>query len=155
MLPDSHLSALRKLYIRIGNRKIDWALTGSTSFALQGIPIKVNDIDVQTNKKGAYEIQGLFSEYVTQKVSFSSTDAIKSHFGKLCIDGVEVEIMGDIQKKLENGEWEPPVDVTRYRKFVNIKGMKIPVLSLEYEYQAYVKLGRIEKAEMLRRYGKF
>jgi len=28
--------------------------------------------------------------------------------------------------------------------------MRIPVLSLEYEYQAYLKLGRIEKAEMLR-----
>lgn len=27
--------------------------------------------------------------------------------------------------------------------------MQIPVLSLEYEYQAYLKLGRVNKAKML------
>jgi hypothetical protein len=30
--------------------------------------------------------------------------------------------------------------------------MKVPVLSLEYEYQAYMKLGRTDKAEMLRKW---
>jgi len=30
--------------------------------------------------------------------------------------------------------------------------MQVPVLSLEYEYQAYLKLGRIDKAEMLRKW---
>jgi hypothetical protein len=28
--------------------------------------------------------------------------------------------------------------------------MMIPVLALEYEYEAYMKLGRFEKAEILR-----
>jgi hypothetical protein len=28
--------------------------------------------------------------------------------------------------------------------------MKIPVLSLEYEYNAYIKLGRIEKANKIK-----
>jgi len=28
--------------------------------------------------------------------------------------------------------------------------MQIPVLSLEYEYQAYLRLGRVKKAEILR-----
>lgn len=30
--------------------------------------------------------------------------------------------------------------------------MQVPVLSLEYEYQAYLKLGRIDKAEILRKW---
>jgi hypothetical protein len=30
--------------------------------------------------------------------------------------------------------------------------MQVPVLFLEYEYQAYLKLGRIDKAEMLRKW---
>jgi hypothetical protein len=33
-----------------------------------------------------------------------------------------------------------------------IEGIQIPVLSLEYEYQAYLKLGRIEKAERLKKW---
>ena len=36
-----------------------------------------------------------------------------------------------------------------HRKWVNIDGMQIPVLSLEYEYQAYLKLGRVERTEIL------
>jgi len=30
--------------------------------------------------------------------------------------------------------------------------MRIPVLSLEYEYRAYLRLGRREKAEKIRRW---
>jgi len=66
------------------------------------------------------------------------------------IDGIKVEIMGDIQKWLADGSWENPVNLKHHKKVVEIKGMQIPVLSLEYEYQAYMNLGRIEKAEMLR-----
>ena len=84
-------------------------------------------------------------------VKFRKSGRIRSHFGALMIDGIKVEIMGDIQKKV-NGEWEPPVDITKYKRFVQIEGMKIPVLDLEYEYQAYLKLGRIEKTKMLKEF---
>jgi hypothetical protein len=60
--------------------------------------------------------------------------------------------MGDIRKRLEDGTWEDPVDLNKYKRFVETHGMKIPVLSLEYEYQAYLKLGRVEKAETLRKW---
>jgi hypothetical protein len=42
------------------------------------------------------------------------------------------------------------VNLDCYKRFVEIEKMKIPVLSLEYEYQAYLKLGRVEKAKLLR-----
>jgi hypothetical protein len=58
--------------------------------------------------------------------------------------------MGDIQKRLEDGSWENPVDLEHHKRVVEVEEMKVPVLSLEYEYQAYMKLGRIDKAEMLR-----
>ena len=75
---------------------------------------------------------------------------MRSHFGALAIDGLNVEIMGDIQKRLPDGAWEVPVDLNRHKRFVEIEGMRIHVLSLEYEYQAYLKLGRTERAEMLK-----
>ncbi len=58
--------------------------------------------------------------------------------------------MGDIQKRLDDQSWEEPVRVERRRQWVEVGGMLIPVLSLEYEYQAYLKLGRVGKAEMFR-----
>ena len=101
---------------------------------------------------GAYEIESLFSDVVIRKVEFSATERIKSHFGALQIDGVEVEIMGDIQKRGADGVWEEIVDLAHYRQMVEIEGLLVPVLSLEYEYQAYLKLGRVERAKMLRRW---
>ena len=151
MIPQTHLKVLRKLYGRLSESNVNWAVTGSLGFALQGVPVEPHDIDIQTDRTGAYEIEHLFSEFVIKPVKFSPTEKIRSHFGALMIDGVKVEIMGDIQKKV-NDEWEPPVDIDRHKRFVEIEGMKIPVLDLEYEYQAYLKLGRTEKAKMLKRF---
>ena len=150
MLGVVYLKVLRKINVRLNNTSINWALTGSFGFALQGMPVKPNDIDIQTDKEGAYEIERHFSEFITKRVIFSSTERIRSHFGELMIDGIKVEIMGDIQKRLDNGSWENPVDLEHHKRVVEVEGMQIPVLSLEYEYQAYLKLGRVDKAEMLR-----
>jgi len=150
MLNISYLKVLRKINTRLNNTSVNWALTGSFGFALQGMPVEPNDLDIQTDKEGAYEIERYFSEFVTKRVKFSSTERIRSHFGELMIDGIKVEIMGDIQKRLEDGSWENPIDLEHHKRVVEIEGMQVPVLSLEYEYQAYLKLGRVDKAEMLR-----
>lgn len=150
MLNPDYLKVLRKINERLNNTSVNWAVTGSVGFALQGVPVEPNDIDIQTDKRGAYEIERHFSEFVTKRVTFSSTERIRSHFGELMIDRIKVEIMGDIQKRLEDGSWENPVDLEFHKRVVEVEGMQVPVLSLEYEYQAYLKLGRIEKAEMLR-----
>ena len=51
---------------------------------------------------------------------------------------------------LGDTSWEDPVEVERYSRWAQVSGMHIPVLSLEYEYQAYLQLGKMQKAEMLR-----
>jgi hypothetical protein len=57
--------------------------------------------------------------------------------------------MGDIQKRLPDGSWEEPVNPARYRQFVEVDGIQVPVLSLKYEQRAYVTLGRSDKARLL------
>ncbi len=118
--------------------------------ALQDVDVEINDIDIQTTPNGAYEIEKLFSEYIVEPTSYLISENIRSHLGKLQITGIEVEIMGGIQKLIENQTWEEPINLENHRRFLTIENMHIPVLSLEYEYQAYLKLGRIEKAEKLR-----
>ena len=66
------------------------------------------------------------------------------------MDGITVEIMGNLQKRFTNGEWGAPVDVERYKQVIRVNGLNIPVLSLEYEYQAYMQLGRRERAQLLK-----
>jgi len=99
---------------------------------------------------GADAIERIFADRVTRPVSLLAGPKIHSHLGALNIDGVEVEIMGDIQKREVDESWDGPPDLSRYKRFVEVDGMRIPVLSLEYEEQAYRKMGRVEKADMIR-----
>ena len=132
MISQAYLRVLYKLYGRLNNSDVNWVITGSFGFALQGVPINPRDIDIQTDKEGAYKIERLFSEFVASPVRFSSAENIRSYFGVLVIDGIKVEIMGDIQKRVDD-RWEPPVDISKYKRLVDVEGMKIPVLDLEYE----------------------
>ena len=129
-----------------------WAVTGSPGFALQGVPVEVHDIDIQTDEPGAYAIERLFPGCEKRQVKLSATQTMRSHFGELLIEGIEVEVMGDIQKPLADGTWSEPTDLNRHRRFVDIEGMRIPVMSLEYEETAYRTIGRIEKADLLKSY---
>jgi hypothetical protein len=152
MLDQNYLDSLRIIVRRLEDTAIDWVVTGSCGFALQGVDVAVHDIDLQTDKDGAYAIERLFLEESSRKVVYSIADNIRSHLGALAINGIQVEIMGDIQKRLNDGIWEEPVDIRSHRRWVTIDGMHIPVLSLEHEYKAYLALGRVEKAEMLRKW---
>jgi hypothetical protein len=151
MIDPIFFKVLRKICARLNEINVNWALTGSLNLALQGVSVEVNDIDILTDTVGAYEIENCISEFVTKKVAFSPGETIRSHLGALMIDGVKVEIMGDVQFKRENGSWEAPADLELSKKTLEIEGMQIPVMSLEHEYQAYVKLRDMKKLEILRK----
>jgi hypothetical protein len=152
MIEPQHLAALVKIHSRLRDCKAAWVITGSLGMALQGMDLDVHDIDIQTDKQGAFEIERQFPGNVIEPVHASQSERIRSYFGKLEIDGIKVEIMGDLQKRIDEKTWEEPVRVEADRRWVNFDEMQIPVLSLEYEYQAYIKLGRVEWAEMLRKW---
>lgn len=152
MIPPRYLELLRRIHARLEHADVSWVVTGSEGFALQGVPVSPADLDIQTDEAGAYEIERLFPEFVSRKVTFSSTERIRSHFGALVVDGVTVEVMGDIQKRRDDGSWDDPVDLDRHKRFVEIEGISVPVLSLEYERHAYKRLGRTDKAAMLEKW---
>ena len=152
MINPAFLDVLRKLYTRLDGTDINWAVTGSLCFALQGVPMpEVHDIDLQSDAAGAYDIERLFAENVSRKVEFSSTHNIRSHFGALMIDGVKVEIMGDVEKRPDGAaDWEEPPDLKQVKRYVQVDEMRVPVMDLEYECQAYLSMGRTATAKLLR-----
>lgn len=129
-----------------------WVVTGSAGFALQGLPMRPNDIDLQTDAAGAHAIQAQYADLVSRPVVWSATDRIRSHYGALRITGVTVEIMGDIEKRRPDGSWERPAPLHQHRRFVSVGGLSVPVLDLAYKERAYHALGRRETAALLRRW---
>jgi hypothetical protein len=152
MIDVQYIKVLRKIHEKLAGSEISWVVTGSLNFALHGLQVEIHDIDIQTDKKGAYKIEQLLSEFMTRRIRYRSSKNIRSYFGVLTLDNIRVEIMGDIQKKLKNDSWEKPVNVNNYKEIIKLESMEIPVLSLEYEHEAYRQLGRIEKAKLIKKY---
>jgi acetyl esterase/lipase len=148
----AYLAVLAQLVWRLSDGGLRWALTGSLSHALQGLPIAVHDIDVQTDAASAYEIERRFAGQVTRPVRFAEAERIRSHYGALAIDGIAVEIMGDIETRGADGLWVTPPDLGQLRRVVGVAGLAVPVLALEHEIEAYRRLGRHERAEELSRW---
>ncbi len=128
---------------------IRWALTGSTAFALQGLAIEPGDIDVQTDEAGAYAVERLFAEQVVRPVRPRETVRIASHFGALELEEIGVEIMGDVRKRAPPGRWRSPPDLSALVRWIAWADLRVPVLPVEYERQAYAELGRLDRARQL------
>ena len=150
MLPGAHVRALWRIATLLEDADAAWALTGSTALALQGLPMEPRDVDVQTNESGAYEIGRRLAAYVLRPVALSATERIRSHFGLFEIEGVQVEVMGDVELCLPDGSWRPPPDVAALRRWVEAERLRLPVLDLAHEEQAYRALGRVERADAIR-----
>lgn len=152
MMNEKIKSALLYICCCLEEYDLLWALTGSTNFNIQGINIDINDIDVQTDENSAYKFEKIFKKHIVKPVVFSSTDKIRSHFGVFEINDVKVEVMGDIQKRLPNGEWEKKKELKDIIDFAIFEGHKVPVLNLAYEENAYRILGRVKKADMIKNF---
>ena len=148
MLPQTHIKVLRILAKRLSPVKF-WVVVGSTNLAMQGVDVVPKDIDILADKEGAYAIGAALSEYVVLSVAFRENEFFKSHFGRFIINGIEVEIMGDRVSKNPGGDTWGETKGYPAKMLFDIDGMKIPVLSLEQEYEAYIHLGRKEKAEKI------
>ena len=155
MLTPAHIAALQTIS-RLAAKEpgLVWALTGSTSFALQGMDVQAHDIDIQTDEASAYKLGTLLKEYTTEPVRFWGTEKMRSHFGRFQIGGAEVEIMGDIEKRLPAGGWEEAVSLAPLILYVDFAGMRLPVVSLRHEAKAYRMMGRTARAEEIEQYVK-
>ena len=154
-MTDSHplRATLFSFHDRLAGSDITWAITASTNLMLQGLDVMPNDIDVLTDRDGAYRLEELFTDHVTQSVqrpeiAMSDDKDIRSHYGVLSINNIEVELMGAVEHRID-GEWVPIDSVGEHREFIERGGRDIPVMSLDHELTGYRDLGREKRVAQL------
>jgi hypothetical protein len=74
MIEKNYLHLIKRISKQLSSQNIKWALTGSTSFAMQGVPITPNDIDIQTDKDGAYTRSSICHTNCRYTQFFNSTN---------------------------------------------------------------------------------
>ena len=151
-LPAEHMQALRVVCTRLGGQQPLWAVTGSTALAAQGLAVVAHEVDLQTDGPGAYAIERALAEFVVRPVAYSSSGRIRSHFGTAVVESLEVEIMRDVELRRPDGSWRPSPDLEEACRWVTVGDLAIPVLALEHECEAYLLLGRPERAELIRQH---
>ena len=128
-----------------------WALMGSLASVLQGMPDYIPpDIDLVTTTKGAYEMEGCLSNIgaTVRAVSLSTAGPYTSHFGIFDVDGVKVEVMGDLIIECDDGSLHTEDHWSRWSQRVrvlHIRDMHIPVVPLEWQIVANALLRRPER----------
>lgn len=133
---------LRRLATALNAEGIPYKVVGSTCLALHGLPLIPGDIDMETDAAGAYRIQALWPDVVVDPVMLCEELTYRTHLGHLTIDGVPVEIMGQVERR-EGDVWVSTAASTE--TFVELDGVPVPVAWLEEEALAYVRRGRLER----------
>lgn len=149
-LPEQHAEVLSLLVERIDPAEHLWALTGSAGLRLQGLDIAVHDLDIQTDAKTIHILEKKLAEFMTVLVHVWESEYTLSYHGQAEIHELQVELLGDVRHRNKDGMWDRPLDIEPILIRVEWRGLKIPVLSLAHEALAYEKMGRIQKAALIR-----
>jgi hypothetical protein len=149
VLSPAFVSALRVLSDRLAEITIPWAIGASCSLALHGLDVDPHDIDLDTTADGAYLIEQKCHDWVARPVHFVPSARIRSCWGALAINGIQVELIGDFQVLRGDGSWAPPPDVRQLRQFVTLDDLRLPIMPLVYVRDAYRLLGKTRKAALI------
>ncbi|HEX6034145.1 MAG TPA: hypothetical protein VFY83_06900 [Anaerolineales bacterium] len=149
-LPAQHANVLSFLVERIPPTEYSWVLTGSAGLRLQGVALPVHDLDLQTDGKTIFLLEKQLAQFMKTAVHIWKSEHTLSYHGQAEISGLPVEILGDIRHRRPDDTWEAPLDLKQLRVWVDWHNLQIPVLSLNHEALAYEKMGRMEKAELIR-----
>ncbi|MDP1714298.1 MAG: hypothetical protein Q8L41_06080 [Anaerolineales bacterium] len=149
-LPEQRAQVLVLLIEKIHPAELPWALTGSAGLRLQGVDISVNDLDLQTDAQTIYVLEQKLAEFMKVPVHVWESEHTLSHHGQAEINGLQVELLGDMRHRSLAGIWEPAVEIASVCVWVNWRELQVPVISLKHEALAYEKMGRMQKAELIR-----
>jgi hypothetical protein len=148
VIDQRYLVVLSRICHRLRELGHPWAVTGSLGLALQEVSVEVHDVDIQTDRQGAYEIERLLPGEVVSPVKFVQSERIRSHCGQIEMDGCKIEIMGDVEKRTSDG-WGKPPHLPQIIKTIRRGELIVPVLDLSYELDAYRRLNRPAMVEAI------
>jgi len=105
----------------------------------------VKDLDLETDPGGAYRFAALFAAHVVEPVALRESRFYRSHFGRFDFNGVQVEIMGRLERR--EGDGWMPTDVVNTES-IDLEGMPVCTSWLEEEMLAYIRRGRLDRAAL-------
>jgi 8-oxo-dGTP pyrophosphatase MutT (NUDIX family) len=134
--------AIETLCTKVAGEDVRWAIIGTANLALHGIDIVPGDIDIIADRESAFKIGSLLKEYEASPVAHRQAESMRSYLGRFLVENVEVEVMGDVWRKVGQ-EWTNISEwVLSSPGTLRIGQMDLPACPLEKELIAYEISGR-------------
>ena len=152
-IPEPIRIALIRLAPILNATGAPWVLGGSCSLALHGVPVTPHDLDIVTDREGAYRI-GEALRKVAQElrtVQWGEGERIRSHYGQYRIGDVQVDVIGAAELRGDDG-WmpaQPPAEWGAEMVAVPGADLSVPAFTLQHELVAYRRLQREAKARLI------
>jgi hypothetical protein len=96
------VKALMTFALKCNENNISWSLTGSATDAIRGAKIIPHDLDIYVHTRDFYVIKQLFMDYLLEPFQDLQDTWVVKYFGRLCINGVMLDIASDEKRNSEN-----------------------------------------------------
>ncbi len=114
-----------------------WRLDGSANLRVQGVDVRVNDLDVKTNTEGLRVFKACLKEYFVKEFY---KEEIEGDVVEFVIHGFPIEVINNKYNMLH-----------RIKK-ISVRGLSLPILPLREAREFYKAIGRKEKVALLDTY---
>jgi ubiquinone/menaquinone biosynthesis C-methylase UbiE len=137
---------LERIARTLNDAGVDYAVVGGAALALHGLPVPVNDLDVEIRSPEDLPIvRDKFSPYVIDPIVYRESEDVRSFFGKLSVEDVPVEIIAALEWRRED-RWVPSF-LSTYED-IELSGTPVSVLTLEEEALATLRRGKLKRAAL-------
>jgi hypothetical protein len=152
-VPEAVLRALLVMGNRLGNCEPTWLVGGSCGVLLQGVELNAvpRDLDVYVDAVRAETVHRALAPYSIDDQTYSETGLYGSLLSHYSIEGVQVELVGSLQVRLDEGEYEVRVQslLASFAQAGLIRGATIRFMPLVHELVFNVLRDRRDRYEPL------
>jgi hypothetical protein len=160
----AYVKALLTLQKTLQNESIEWAVGGELGEALEIIQVEPDCIEIVTSKEGAERIFSVVKQYDPKAIDLQTNKLmrnaningiehpihVRSYYFEFFLGCVKIKVHGDMQYRINDWDWGDKLEFTP--EYVNITGVKIPVVPLEVKQEIYQAIGwkdRVEKIDQI------
>ncbi len=139
----AYLKAIKVLYSKLSDSNIERYITGKTNLLLQGIEIKPSHLWILIHDTDLDKFLELFSNYEKSDIVELENGEAKEFTMK--IDGFDVMVCAEYSHGTYWVVMKNPI-------ILLLENMEIPCFSLESDRDAYIRLGMLDKAEIINKH---
>lgn len=146
------LDVLARVAAALNARRITWAVSGSLLLYLKGIAPLFHDIDLLVREADVEQAKAALLELGAPQPAHPDPRYTTRHFLEFSVMGVDVDLMAGFAVMSGGREFYSPLEPNSVCGLAMVRGVPIPLQSVQELRTFYERMGRAEKTAMIDAY---